>query len=311
MANRYGFGLRLGIGVEVTFGSAVSRNRFFRLASGSMRSKPNWNRRPLISSGPNAQKMSKGMTIVDGDIECLASYEGMGVLYAFALGSSSSSGSGPYTHTYVLSRTLPSTSMEVVSDNENVCELYTGVMCSKASWSVKAGETMKFKLSLMAEDELQEQTATSPTYTTNDGDVDVEHHQAGSVSWNSGTYSVYSAEITLDNKLARREKLGSVASKSFVRSDFLEVLIKLELDWEGGFNAAWVAGTKSDLSLTFTGGSNTLTFNVHNAMVIDEGHPINIAGVIKQTVTLRGLSDGTDEGLAIVVVNGQSTATAQ
>jgi hypothetical protein len=310
MAIRYGRGLRFGVGIEATWGSAQTRNRFYRGISSNIRAMPAWSRRSVLSRGPNATKMFKGMVPVSGDIEVLAAYEGMGALYKLILGDSSTSGAGPYTHTYVMANTLPSVSLEVVADNEGYAELYTGVMVSKATLSVKAGEEMRLKVSFLAEDELQEQSATSPTYTTNDGSVDVLHYEAGSVGWNSGTYSVYSMEVNLDNKLVARDKLGSTASKQFVRGDYTEIIIKLELDWEAGFNAAWLAGTQSDLSITFTSGSNTFTINLHNAQVIDEGHPVSAVGVTRQTVTLRGLSDGTDEGMSIVVVNGQSSAVA-
>ena len=311
MAIRYGRGLRFGFGIEGTWGSAQTRNRFYRGVSSNIRAMPAWNRRSVLSRGPNATKMFKGMVPVSGDIEVLAAYEGMGTLYKLILGdAAASSGSGPYTHTYVMANSLPSASVEVVADNEGYAELYTGVMVSKAVLSVKAGEEMRLKVSFLAEDELQGQSATSPTYTANDGTVDVLHYEAGSVGWNSGTYSVYSMEVSLDNKLVARDKLGSTASKQFVRGDYTEITIKLELDWEDDFNSEWLAGTQSDLSVTFTSGSNTFTVNLHNAQVIDEGHPVNAVGVTRQTVTLRGLSDGTDEGMSIVVVNGQSSAVA-
>ena len=63
MAIRYGRGLRFGFGTEVTWGSSVSRNRFFRGVSSNMRANVQRVRRSVLSAGPNAQKMFKGMEI--------------------------------------------------------------------------------------------------------------------------------------------------------------------------------------------------------------------------------------------------------
>ena len=74
--------------------------------------------------------------------------------------------------------------------------------------------------------------------------------------------------------------------------------------------AGFVAGTQSDFAVTFTSGSVSMAFTLHNAVITECTAPVNKHGRIMQTVTFRGVSDGTDNGVAVVVINTQSSRVA-
>ncbi len=310
-----GNGTAIGIGEESTWGTAVSRTHWFRAISESMKRTVTKSPRPVLSEASASRNRRSHYIASDmagGSFEILMGYEGAGLLLKHILGGSpaTTGSSSPYTHTYKLAA-APQTGLTIeVKRGNGTSEVFEGCKISKATFKIEAGGLMRVTCDVIAQTSGGRTSAGSPTFTTNE--LDVIHHQAGSLSWNSNSYTPKAIEVTIDNKMATRQLLGSKLTAEPKPSDFLDVMIKVDLEWENdNLNGSLTADDAADLSITFTGeGSRTIAFTAHNAFLEDVSDPVSSVGVIAQSGTFRAQSDGTDEGLAIVIANTQSSATA-
>lgn len=312
-----GRGSAVGIGEESTWGTAVSRTHWFRVVSSTVkRSVAKVPRGVLAESSGSRNRRSHyiGTDDVGGTIVILMGYEGLGMLLRHAMhGTPATTGpSGSiYTHTFKLGTAPPTGGLTVeVIRGTGSAEVFEGCRISKMSWEIEAAGLMKVTLDLIGQTSAGPTSAGTPTYTTNE--LDVIHHQCGTLSFNSATYTLKKFTVSLDNKLARRPLLGSKPTADPAPSDFTDVMFDAELEYEGdALLTALTADTESDAVISFSGvSSRSLSFTVHNAYLDDADVPVNTVGVLPLSVKFRGQSDGTDEGLQIAIANTQTTATA-
>lgn len=131
------------------------------------------------------------------------------------------------------------------------------------------------------------------------------------MSFNGVNYTLKSVELTIDNKLARQDYLGSAASGEPVLTAHQEVTLRVTLTGTSNtLQAAYLAQTASDIVLAFTDSPRSLTFTLHNAEISEYADPIGGVGIIEQTVTFRAFGDDTDHGLSVALVNADSSAVA-
>jgi len=109
--------------------------------------------------------------------------------------------------------------------------------------------------------------------------------------------------LTVNNGLARRQLLGSTVTKEPLRSDFQSVELSVTLEVEDALYAALLADTQGDATITFTSGSLSMAFTIQNAYLMEASDPVSDAGVVQMSLTFAAESDGTDEGLQIVMTN--------
>jgi hypothetical protein len=253
---------------------------------------------------------------VTGTIKFLMGYEGLGFLVKHSLwGTPSTTGpSGAiYTHTFALGLNAPTggLTIEQVLGNGSA-EVFEGCRINTAKFSIQAAGMIEVELGILGETSAGRTSAGSPTFTTNE--LDVLHNQAGSLSWNSVTFSNVVKSITwsIDNKLAERHLLGSLIPSEPKPSAIREVKIEAELEYNSDdLQSGFIGTTESDATLTFTGtSSRSIVFALHNAYVEENGTGPEQFGVLTESATLRGQDDGTDLGFKITIANTQTTATA-
>lgn len=311
-----GRGLSLGFGEESTWGTAVARTHWYRGITESMARKVSRKPRPTLAEATGSRNRKFHYTESDtagGSVELLMTYEGCGLLLKHVLGGTPTTTgpvSGIYTHTYTLAGNLPTGLTHEVIRGNGTAEVFEGCKVSKATLKIVAGGLMTLALDLVAETSGGRVAAGTATFTTND--LPVVHNQAGVFTWNAQTYTLKSFELTIDNKLATRMLLGSNLTAEPVPSDFLDVNCKVEVEWNNdNLVTALTADTQADASIAFTGtGSRTLTVNLHNLYLEEVSDPVSGVGVVAQSATFRAESDGTDEGVSVVLTNTQSSATA-
>ena len=134
----------------------------------------------------------------------------------------------------------------------------------------------------------------------------IKHDHAGAFGFNSLSWNVNDIMIKADRKYSDRMQLGSQLTKEPTPSDFMEITARITVEYgqTAGLNAAWLADTQGDATLTFTGpGNNSLVIVMQNAIITDIGRPVSGPGVITQTVDFVCESDGTDEGLLMTMNN--------
>lgn len=315
---RYGRGAFIGTAAEVTWGTPVAATHFYRVIGTSLTRKVGKVGRPhLTHASVSAMRKSHFTTedLVEGSFEVELNYEGMGTLFYHALGAKATTGpsGSTYTHTYTLAAELPvgltiEQCIGVADDGTYQSEVFEGCRINTAKVRFAAGEVARGTFDVIGETSAARTTASSPTYTTND--TVMLHHQAGTLSFNSVSYTAKTVEITVENNLARRMLLGSTVTKQPQRSDFTKVTIRATLELtSAALITAYTADTQGDLVIAFTGtGVNTATWTAQNGFITSYSDPISSPGIIEQVVEWTCESDGTDEGLKLVITNLQATA---
>ena len=318
MSLRLGNGTAIGWAEESAWGTPVSRTTWARAVSVDLRQKTDRKPRPVLASASSgvANRMFTGGITVQGTIVMLMAFEGLGLILKHALYKTpTTTGSGsPYTHTYKLQGATPTggLTLEIVLGDSGQSEVFSGIRINKMSIECKPGDVARVTLDVIGKTSAGRSSTGTPSYTTNDGTVDVTHDMIGAMAWNSNNYPLTSFKLTVDNKLAQRPVLGSFYTQDPKLSSMREVT--LEGEWETTDDTLYtglLAGTAGDAVVNITGtnpyaGSITVT----GAELTTADDPISQMGVIKQTFKMMGLGDSSATGLTMTITNTQSSGVA-
>jgi hypothetical protein len=305
-----GFGSYISIGKEVTWGTAVARTRSVRPITCDLERRIiNQVVEDLAGNDASAHESldyqsaeeSGGSFSFYADFGCY----GLTALLEQAMGAAATSGSGPYTHEFTLDKDLLNGLTIEQGNGLSEAEVFEGGSINRLIIEAEVGRKVRVTAEVIAETSGGPTTITAPTFITS---APVLHHQAGTMTWNSVEYTIQRLVLTIDNKLARRQQLGSHLTKQPARTAKSEVTIQVTLERvSNALKTAHQARTASDLEITFTGsGSNSLAIAAHNTKIWEyRGGPSGV-GPITEQLTFRSFSDGTDLGLAVTVVNSNS-----
>jgi hypothetical protein len=308
----------IAFGEESTYGTAVTLTNALPLIdySGDGRKVEKVPRPTLYQAGGGVHKANvEGSELVSFTATVELQYESFGLLLKHALGTLSTTGAGPYAHTYKMASTalLPTgLTVEVVRAGTRG-EKFNGCKINKMTITFKPGDKVcRAQIEFIGRTADARTTAASSAPTL--GAYPVLFFQGGDFTWNSGTYASIVQELTLvvDNKLARRPTVQSQYTLEPVAVDFKEVSLTVKMEYQADtLNIAYHASSESDAAITFTSGTRSILFTVHNSYIEDhDGVPIGGTGVLSETIKFRGQDDGTDYGIAIVVTNSQSSGIA-
>lgn len=315
-----GYGSAWGVGVEGTWGTAVSRANWYRktVGGGSLKRQRNITPRNLLwgsaTEPPMPQSDYVESELVTGRMVTEMHYNQSGMLLEACMGAKSTSGpSGSYyTHDFTLDPdNTTSLTIEEVRGNSGDSEVFEGVMVPSFSLSTAAnGGPMLLSMDLIGQTSAARGSAGTVTYSSNDRPC--LFHQAGTLTWNSVAYTVRSYRCDVRNALAIRPALGSVEGLQPTRSGIMEVTTTVTLEAASALYAGQLAETQSDYTFNHTGsGSHACNITGHNCKVVSADDPVDVAGVVLQTLVLRHYSDGTDFGLKVALVNLNSNARSQ
>ena len=252
-----------------------------------------------------------------GTIDVPIQYNGSGMLFMAALGTLATTGSGPtYTHTYTPAFALPALTVQFQrgSNLNNSMEQFMGAMVSSMSISCAAGEEMTASFDLIAKNSNTRAANITGSFPAGDS---VLHFEAGNLAL-AGTLTpssleIRSFEMTLDNKLERKNILGSKVTGKPVISDVREITMSITADVDDNdVLADQLAGNSGDVTITFTSTANAahnIKFTLDNAVIEDYSDSVTAFGRVERTFTIRGLASSSDEGFKIEVTNGNSSAT--
>jgi hypothetical protein len=291
MALQFGRSAFIKYEEETTYGTAVTPTISNRVTSVSLSRSQERERTTHLSQSDAAFAVATfdAFEQAGGSIEMPLFYKGMGQLFKAAIGGTpATTGSGPYTHAFEPTTVLPSLTMSFQRGTGSV-ETFEGVMVTSMTISCEAGAEASASFEVIAETASARTTAITPSF--GDG-AQVFHHQAGTLSYNSNTYTVRSFEFTIDNKLERVNNLGSKLTGQPQISDVREVTITATLDLsDNNLYNSQLAGDQSDVSLTFTAGADSMTFLLRNAKIVDYSDDVTSFGRVERTVTFFGLAD--------------------
>ena len=152
-------------------------------------------------------------------------------------------------------------------------------------------------------------TASSPTFGTTE--VEMEHHQFSQITWNAVAYDLRTFSLELDNKLDRRQVLGTKLTADPKPSALRDVAMMVSSDYESdNWQNGLTAHTQASAVISATASALSIAITMHNAFIETDEIGVNTHGVLPESIKLVGQSDATNRGLAVVVVNTQSSATA-
>ncbi len=241
-----------------------------------------------------------------GSVEMPVFYQGLGLLIKAATGATIvTTGSGPYTHVFEPTTDLKSLTIEFQRGTGS-SEKFEGCMVSTMSISCEAGAEASASVEFIAETAASRTSSITPSFGTG---AQIFHHHAGTLSYNSNTYTVRSFEFSLDNKLERVNNLGSKLTGQPQISDVREVMITCTLDLEDNnlYNSQ-LDGDSSDVELAFTSGTDSITFLLRNAKIVDYSDDVTSFGRVERTVSFMGIA-GSNTAFRVTLVNGDSTGT--
>lgn len=318
---RIGHGVSIGIAVESTWGTPVSRTNWLHVISANGGSAPEYADREHLQSLGQASVMTQNQAYlvrnnVTASLEWEAAYDDSTLfLWQHAMGASSVStgGSGPYTHTYTLKKANPvGLTLEILEDDK--AEVLDGGQCESLTWSVDAGTPLKCSSTWVFQSSGGKVSAGTPTYTSN-GNLIMSHH-AGNFTWNAGNLGKpTSMTWTLTNSQAKRVLLGSAAIAEPLK-EMQEVAGQLTIEVSSttdALYAAYLANTVADASIAFTDSPRSATFTFHNLQFRSVSSPRASRGILRYTFDFVCRADTAvagDQGITFAVVNANTAHTA-
>lgn len=305
----------LRIGVESTWGQEQKTTfKDVRMISSTLQTVQNRERRTHLSV-PSSGMLSgtfDGFRESGGTIEIPLHYDGVGMLIEAALGNLAESGAtDPYTHTYSPDFSLPSMTIQFQRGTNlaDSCEVFSGLKVSSMTISGEAGSEITASFDLIGKDSATRSANIAPSLPGFDA---IYHYEAGSLSLGSNftvtSLDIRSFELSLDNKLDRRNLLGSKLSAEPVPTDVREVTMSVTCDvTDNTLYSKALAGIQDNVSLTFVRTADTnheFKIELTNANIESYDDSITSFGRVERTFTIRGFATATDDGLTITIKNG-------
>lgn len=294
----------LGLGLEVTPGTAVSRTKWCHLNGSSL----TLTARNRAARGRLAHKSTafvKSRFVVDqqvgGTVTVPGSYSALGMLLRAALGTVS--GTGPYT--FAAAAALPSLTIEQLVGTSGSSEVYAGCKVNSMTMTATPGSEVTFAFDLIAQSKAVAGSAGSPSLTDA---VPIEHYEVV-VTWGGSSLgTIKSLSSVLSNNLSRRPQLGALGTAEPSVGP-REVRTTIVVDKESfSLRASELADTVSDLVITCTDtatGAKTLVYTI-NDCVCKVSETIG-DGIADLTTSLEFESLENPE---IVLTNGEATYDA-
>lgn len=320
MAIQFGRNSFIQTAEETTYGTASGGSyTAMRLISCSLQKTIERSRKTHLNQGDAGFVRSTfdAFNITGGNITAPLHYAGNGDILKAALGAvATSAGPAPYTHTFTPTANLPSLTVVFQrgaaqsTSGTGRKETFKGCVVSQLTISCAAGEEATFSAEIIAQDSDARAAATTDTFPTSARSV--LHHQLSSnrLSWNgTNDYDVRSFEIVIDNKIERRNNLGSQLTAEPNTSDVKEVrmTVTMDLDSEQFYTDFITTPTAidGDAVLVMTGTNNDqMTFTIHNAVIEEYSDAVTTFGRTEATVTFLGTIDSSgNEAITIEMQN--------
>ena len=320
MALQFGRGGFIKIGEETTYGTiAASTPVNNRIISASFQKTQEKERKTHLSqsgAGGFQNGHFEAFLNVGGSIDLPLLYEGSGMLLKASLGAVTTTDLGVsedprYQHDYepASDGELPSLSVGLQRGTGSY-EVFLGCKVASMSISGSAGEEVTASFELIAQDANSRGAATTSSFGSG---RQIFHYESGDLNYNSATYKMKSFELSLDNKLERRNVLGDKKTLEPITNDIREITLSVTLEMEdNALYDAYLAGTQSDVEFSFTNSPDGDICNIliRNCYITDYDDAINTFGALERTMTFVGEGDSSNEPIRIRVTNNQSSGIA-
>lgn len=314
MATPSGIAAQFGFKAETTYGTAVTVDRFLPFRSESIADTYGRNVADDITAGAQALRQSQvtaGNETYAGGVETYLYNRNIGVLLAKLLGSVSTAGVGPYTHT-ITPGDVTGDSLTVQVGRPDMGGTvrpftYEGVKVRGVTIGATQGEPMTASWDLVAEDMSTGTalaTAAYPSGLTRFRGDDL------TVTIGGASVPIYAFEVTITSPLDDTLRpVGQSTISEPLRNDLIVVSGSLELRWTDLTYYNLVANmTWSELVATVDNGTDSMT--ITSDVRFDQAEQaVAGRGVIRQMLTFEAAGASTDaDAITIALVNADSAA---
>ena len=315
----YGFNAFIRAGEESTYGTSQTTDiSDIRLNSSSLISDQEKNRKTNLSVPSSGMLASvyDGFKNSGGSFEIPLQYQGSGMFLKMALGNVATTTAGSdQVHTYTPIFDLPSATIQFQrgSNMTNSSEKFLGCKVASMTISCEAGGEMVAGFDIIARDSTARAAKLSAaSFVAGDS---ILHFESGNLTGGgtllASSVEIRSFELTLDNKLERKNVLGSKKTSEPVISDVREVTMSItaDLDDNNVYNDM-LNGNSGTVQIKFTRTALTdhyFEINLNNAIIEGYSDAVTAFGRVERTYTIRGLASSTDPGLSIVIRNDESS----
>ena len=301
----------LGVGEETTWGTAVTPTRFFEVLSESVHIEKNFENIETIRNY-STREIVKLTEIIKGDVEILANYDGIGILFKHLLGSVDTVTGSINTHTFPASTGIPSTdriglglTLEVQRDGSLVWT-YAGGKLMGLTHSFGLDQSSRMTLSMMGKSETTASSGTTASYSTL---LPLKPPHI-TVNLDASALSASSCTLTVENPLDEPFLLGSTGLGAEPdRSVVLKVSASIDLLFDDFTEYdKFSAESDVDIQIVADNGTESLTYNLDKCRILSATPAVSGRERLTSTLDVEAFynSDAT-ENLQIVLANNDAT----
>ena len=259
-----------------------------------------------------------------GSVRLAVTHEGFGALWYWALGGTpSSSGSGPYTHTYPTGLSTPALSAYFVyqaADGTALQDEFFGLQVESLTIDIEASgigyATLQVRGAVASRSSTYQlgvaatQTPDADAYSST---VPVLGRAGGVLSFGGNSVACRTLSLTVTRPMDRAVDFGGDYPAEGVVSGPITVALTVtrasDEDDTATLRAAAMAGTAGDTSISFTSGSKVFYLELSDAVITSYSAPVTSGGARVETLVLnaQALTTG-DYGFRIRQTNAASAA---
>jgi hypothetical protein len=261
---------------------------------------------------------------VAGSMRLAITHEGIGAVLAWTLGgTTSSTGAGPYTHTYPTGINTPFRSLVHVytaADGTSLQSEFAGLQVESLSLSIEAGgiayatiNARGFVASRSSTYQLGVAATQTPAADAYGTSIPVLGRTGSVLSYGGNSVACRSLTLSLTRPLDRAVDFGGDYPAEGVLSGPISVTLEVtraaDEDDTATIRAALMAGSAADLSISFTSGTKVVYIELSDAVVTAYGAPFSSGGALVETVTFtaQALTTG-DYGFRFRITNAAAAA---
>jgi len=319
MFDGVGMNSNFALALESTYGTLASGTfEYDRLISETLKLNPSVKFYPGMS-GPGRIGKYLGFQRVSGDIVVEGKFEGAVLqLLEAAIGTSTPTGSGPYTHTFTMDKTLGSYSMEIMKGNipDGKCFLYKGCVVNTLQLDLANEEILKVTAGIIAQDRDTNATPDDSTPSYAAESLCALYYYSGTMTV-AGTSGVVIKNVVLNvnNNLdgdrffmsrllsrPKRKTWREVTGTAVAVFDSIALCDKLKTGSQGVF--AFVITSVDDIP-AYPGSKYIMNITMSASVLTDADPVVNTEGELELPISFQAI--GEDNEFAIAVTNGQPT----
>ena len=313
MARAYGYNAELLFAYEATYGTAPATDAYYKLpfVSADLGAEQSLIEDDVLGLGRDPQAPTYDLKRISGQVVVPLEDQNIGFWLKLLLGAPTTSGAGPYTHTFVSGKALAnmeSAAIELGFSGIPRYYLCDGVRADSMQIQVQRSGKVVATFQLMGQDEVDSATAVDATpneITYNRFDAFEGNIQRA----DSDLANVLNGEFTYRNNMEAIET---------IRSDSLVEAVEPGI---GAINGSITvryadqilygdaeAQTGLDIDFDYISGANSCKFNLQNVFLPLPKRSVSGPGGVEASYDFQGAKDaGEGEMFEVILVNDQAT----